>query len=183
MGKTCTAVHLNYVGRHGSRLTGDDDILGYTKLWEEIKSHRDNTNNFTFIATWENRYPVENASRLTNLGRQELFYLGRNYGKGLKTLLENGIEDSNILATRKIRTQTSAVEFFAGLTDSVTGQQWRNRTPDVRNDLLRSYDGCEKYETEVDDNDAIRKEMYDFQKGSRYQKCTVNSREQIGIEH
>ncbi|KAK3089791.1 hypothetical protein FSP39_006564 [Pinctada imbricata] len=157
-------------------------MMAYTLLWQQLVNHRDSaSDSYRFLNSWQNKYPIVNESRLTRLGREELYYLGSKYGTELHTLFAVKTGDVNLIASEKIRTQTSAKEFYAGLTASVVGNAMRNKSVEIRNDIVRSYDGCQRYEETVDDNMDLLTEMTTFENGQVYQNMTTDVSTRLGL--
>lgn len=174
-GRTCNAVHVNVVARHGARYTGLKEMRSFTTLQQKLKNNFSNQN-YSFINHWVNNYPEEKAELLSVLGKQEMFYLGKYFGSELFDLLngtlahDGTVKFLNFTATRKIRTQNSAKYLYSGLANILIGQNLTSITPEIRDDLLRFYDNCKKYEQDISDKGEVTK----FENGQIFQKMIAD---------
>lgn len=180
-GRACDAVHVNILSRHGARYTSVNDMRSFTTLQQKL-SHTFTNKAFSFINDWVNKYPEDNAELLTDLGYKEMAYLGKFYGKELKSLLNGTVSpEGNLLSarfgtTRKTRTQESALWFYKGLTGVLTGQELSNLKPEVRDSVLRFYENCKRYEQET----ADLSEQMKFENGPLFQKVRIDVTRRLG---
>ena len=126
---------------------------------------------YSFINTWKNRYPLDQAERMTPMGKDEMEYLGNRLGLQLRELLAKvlarpavGKNSIKFGATRLARTQTSAMVFHAGLFRGAFDRPVRNDESfpvTVRDKVLRFYDNCKNYEKAI----ANKPELTKFQNG------------------
>ncbi|XP_060583904.1 multiple inositol polyphosphate phosphatase 1-like [Ruditapes philippinarum] len=180
-GRTCNAVHVNVVARHGARYTGLKDMRSFTFLQRKLKNNFSNQN-YNFINDWVNNYPEEKAEQLTALGRREMAYLGKYFGTELFDLLKGtlGVDGTpkflNFTATHKVRTQNSVKFLYSGLADILVGQNSTNINPKIRDDILRFYDNCKKYEHDI----ADRSEILKFENGPKFQKMLGDITKRLG---
>ncbi|XP_053381552.1 uncharacterized protein LOC128545930 [Mercenaria mercenaria] len=129
-GRTCNAVHVNLVSRHGARYTSVEDMRSFSALKQKLK-HNFTNKTYNFINNWVSRYPEEKETLISALGQREMAYLGKHFGTELHDLLNGTVSTDGtpisvqFAATRKTRTQESAKYFFRGLTDVLLGQNLR----------------------------------------------------------
>ncbi|XP_053392475.1 multiple inositol polyphosphate phosphatase 1-like [Mercenaria mercenaria] len=180
-GRSCNAVHVNVVARHGARYTGLAEMRSFSILHEKLK-HNFTNRKYDFINTWINSYPEAKAEQLSVLGKREMTYLGKYFGTELFDLLNGTVSaDDNpvsvhFAATRKTRTQEGAKLFYSGLTDAIIGQNLTNVKPEIRDNILRFYDNCKRYEQET----ADLSEQTKFENGPVFQKVIVDITKRLG---
>ncbi|XP_045212929.2 multiple inositol polyphosphate phosphatase 1-like [Mercenaria mercenaria] len=180
-GRTCNAVHVNLVSRHGARYTSVRDMRSFTALQQKLK-HNFTNQTYDFINNWVNRYPEEKETLISALGEREMAYLGTHFGTELHDLLNGTVSTDGtptsvqFAATRKTRTQESAKYFFRGLTDVLLGQNLTSVKPSIRDNILRFFDNCKRYEQET----ADLSEQAKFESGPIFQKVVTDITERLG---
>ena len=169
-GRTCKAMHVNFLARHGGRYTSAAEMQAFTDLQNKLKSGVLDQQ-YSFINTWKNRYLLDQAERMTPMGKDEMEYLGNRLGLQLRELLAKvlarpavGNNSIKFGATRLVRTQTSAMVFHGGLFRGAFDRPVRNDESfpvTVRDKVLRFYDNCKNYEKAI----ANKPELTKFQNG------------------
>ena len=151
-GKTCNAIHVNMVGRHGYRNPGDDDMEDFTKIRDALVADMDPSSEyFAFLRDWVNRYDPQMEKMLVPRGREEWLGLGRRMAKRFKSLLRNESDAIELMSSDEERSKSSSKAFFAGLTEGLLGSSRTDRNPILSDPIIRFYDDCARYDEEVDD--------------------------------
>lgn len=180
-GRSCNAVQMNVVSRHAARYTSVNDMRSFTALKQKLQGSFTNEK-YNFINSWTNKYPETEAELLTDLGKEEMFYLGSVFGTELHSFLRGTISTNGSLnslqfaSTRKTRTQESADWFFRGLSSILIGRNITNLKADVRDDILRFYDDCKRYERDTSDLDDLTK----FENGEVFQTMIEEIKVRMG---
>ncbi|KAL4240702.1 PHOsphatase [Mactra antiquata] len=179
-GRSCAAVHVNILSRHGARYVSIDDMRAFSELKDKLAGKFTNQS-FDFINTWVNNYPEKEAELITSLGEEEMSYIGNTFGQELLSFLRkaygaDGLNAFQFSATRKLRTKESAHWFYQGLMKNLNGQNFPSMTPDVRDDILRFYDHCTKYELQTSNITELLK----FENGTEFQKMINDIKARLG---
>eukprot|EP00092_Neocalanus_flemingeri_P034573 GFUD01037600.1.p1 GENE.GFUD01037600.1~~GFUD01037600.1.p1 ORF type:complete len:454 (-),score=120.39 GFUD01037600.1:57-1418(-) len=172
------------LARHGTRNPGDDDILemGETlpslrdqivTTWEEGGGEMEETEIFSLIE-WTFDLQVEDDSMLTESGRQEHKEMGQRWGRRLGGLTLDR-DRTEVRSSSKSRCLESANAFLEGIFES--------DTPDIveNNKLLRFYNYCPKFITEVDENSETFVEMNKFRAGEFFQEMVTRVSIRTGL--
>lgn len=180
-GRTCNAVHVNIVSRHGARYTGLTDMRSFSKLQQKLKDKFTNQK-YDFINKWINSYPEGKVYMLSALGEREMFYLGSFYGKEFHDLLNEAVltdGDMNSLkfaATNRVRTQDSADWFFKGLTKVLLGKTMTTLKQEIRDDILLFFHNCKRHTHDIAHVDELTK----FENGPVFQTVMQEMRHTLG---
>ena len=174
--RTCRAVHVNMVSRHGARWPSDDDMEDIEEIHERIIASK-SANVYPGLDSWRFRYDESNEKQLTVEGQKEQQDLGARIGLQLKTLFANN-GHIKYVSSSKSRTKHSNEFFHKGLSTSIpTLTEYKN---EVNNDLIRPYDDCDKYEETVESDDNLE-ELTKFTKSFIFENITTSVKERLGI--
>ena len=123
---------------------------------------------YTFIRNWENPFREEDEWKLSDLGRDEMKYLGRNFATALFDLLKSN--DTKVLCkvSNTSRAIKSAEEFMKSVSSKVLNEGMALELY-VDERTVRPFNTCPRYTDEVRNNDSVLIEMQTFEKGSEYQ--------------
>jgi multiple inositol-polyphosphate phosphatase/2,3-bisphosphoglycerate 3-phosphatase len=77
----CHILHLDYVGRHGSRAPTVSDIKRLTTLQATIRRHKDllHNTNYSWLLNWTNPYKPFQAGNLEVLGELEQYTIAKRF--------------------------------------------------------------------------------------------------------
>ncbi|KAJ8731641.1 hypothetical protein PYW07_004805 [Mythimna separata] len=187
----CEAVSIWTLNRHGNRNPGDsvtrgmkevsllrDEIvqswdMGTSKLCaQDIEDFR----NFK----WNDTMDVA-TSYLTGTGYDELYGIGQRLREKYPHLLSGPADKFYFRPTNEQRTITSCVAFIHGLSDgtnlNVTMEQARQR-----DDVLRPYENCDRYQHEVKDGYALAYQLETYFNSPKYVAIQNAVQNRLGIE-
>lgn len=157
----CEAKSFWLLARHGTRNPGDDDIiLMQTRLREiqgEVITNHQSGQGFLCdadligIERWNFTLTVEEESELTESGKLEHYQLGSRYKKRLPTILGQQFDNETFQFrhTYKKRTGDSAIAFASG---AFPDESVYIPTPLDEDKILRFFDFCPTWTSEVDEN-------------------------------
>lgn len=178
-GRKCTAVHVNMIIRHGARWPSDSKmeyIEGMSKKIKQMKS----SSVFQEIDKWTYRYSMEESSNLVKTGEDEQQLIGQNTWNRFASLFELfGGKYVKFLSSYKDRCINSAKYFHIGFYTNMTEKP--DFSYEVNNDLLRFYDGCEKYEVLVEDNEDNYEDVRVFEKSELFQNVRSSVEQRLGL--
>ena len=182
-GKSCEAIYVNGVIRHGSRYPGDDDMEDMTKLQEKIIENKA-ANSYDFISAWNNTYPPDKEKELVETGRKEMKDIGQRFARRFATLFRNYLNSSKIqfVTSRKHRTIESAEKFVEGLTEFLIGQKVQVNST-VNDTLVRFYEDCDYLDEAVEDSPTVFKEFNDFMKTVTFTEMKANLETRLGFQN
>ena len=179
-GRTCKAIQLNVIARHGARYVYSYEMDHFTDLQDKIKnSHRNS--NFSFISNWVNDYPRTKAGSMVDLGIKEMEYLGMKYTKSLQSLFSGRQTAIKLRSSHITRTITSAKAFLSGMTNELPHVSPIQATPQVDDNVTLFYEDCTNYNSKVARNKTFMHEMYDFQKSATFQKMISGIVKRLGM--
>ena len=184
-GKTCKAIYVNAIIRHGVRYPSDGDMEDMTKLQERIIDNKA-SNVFNFIDTWNNTYPLEDEKQLVETGRKEMSDIGERFARRFATLFRNYHNTKKIqyVSSSKDRAIESAEKFYEGFTKVLTGQLTSSQVNyTVNNSLVRFYDDCNYYEEVIEDSPVVFKQFHDFMKTSIFTNMKTQIEERLGFQN
>ena len=80
---TCRPLHLNLVARHGSRSSGDDDILEFIRIEGLIEQYASSIRApyATWMVGWKNSWPFEDEGKLLYTGTHTSHEKGQRKGQ------------------------------------------------------------------------------------------------------
>ncbi|KAK3089876.1 hypothetical protein FSP39_007278 [Pinctada imbricata] len=177
-GKTCRAVQLQFIARHGSRFTDASNMRKYTSVHSKLIESGQNSEH-PFLNTWTNDYNEDKAWELTALGMDEMRYLGAKYGKSLYDLFQMA-GSRRFTSSNTSRAIDSANEFKNGINEEL-GRQ--NTLTPVKTDerRIRFYNGCPRYTKDVRSNDALLSQMTKFEEGNEFKSVIENVKRRLQI--
>ena len=181
-GKSCVAVRVETMLRHGARQPGYKDIRKMTELHQKLKLTVTNKN-FPFLNDWENHFPEHEEKNLVDIGEEEQFGIGLRFGKRLNKLFGNDISRVRFISSSKDRAKESAHALYEGLTEAVLHEAQDGLLPEIRDDLLRFHTSCGKFIDTVENNRTYLKEYIKFKMGSFIQQVSEGVAERLGMEH
>ena len=156
----CKPVQIHFVGRHGIRNPGHKDIETTGKLLEKLTQTSINRNLLQSLQDAVHSFSIDTEKELTETGWQELEQIGHRFGIRFSDIFQGTDDDDfTFQVTSKSRTVDSCKAFQSSL---------RNLKFDIpdeveeRNDLLRFFDSCDRYLTEVENRDDALKEYHNF---------------------
>ena len=170
--KTCKAIHVNGIYRHGARNPTSGSIMEINDLHKKLMNYK-KAGTFTFLDTWTNPYRLVFEGQLVARGTEELYGLGNWLKSGLKTLLENNKASVRFISSRKSRTGNSGVSFGLGMGLA------RNIT--VNDSTTRFYDGCKTYEQQVDGNAKNLIQFTQFNGGAKFMEVSEALKTRLGL--
>ena len=181
-GKTCTAIFVDGIIRHGSRYPKAADMEDMTKLQEKIITHKAANDTYNFIATWVNDYPQDREYELVETGRQELADIGGRYAQRFHSLFKNHINRIKFVTSSRSRTIESARKFYEMLTFQLTGEIQKNLSSSINDTLIRFYDDCDYIDKAVDGNVTLFKEFHDFMDSTTFKEMVSGLETRLGFQ-
>ena len=191
----CKAVQLNMVFRHGTRYPSANDIRKIDKMLEVLKSlkgEKDFEGQLRkFGIAPKNPYKVEVEKLLTTVGDKELYDIGKRYAKRFPELLEDTLEIQNFkfMSTCKARSSQSADAFAMGfleghghLGEAKLQPMPLEINPCNKDEILRYFDMCAKYQKDVEDNTTATIEMDKFLNGTEVAKVVEKVKTKLKIQ-
>ena len=159
--KSCTAVRLEAMLRHGARQPGYKDIRKMTELHQKLKITV-TSKDYPFLGTWENHFPEIEEKNLVDIGEDEQYTIGLRYGKRLKKMFGDNISRVRFVSSSKDRAKESALALYEGLTEIMLQEAHDNLKPEIRDDLLRFHTVCGKFIDTVENNRTYLREYIKF---------------------
>ena len=165
LGKTCRAIYVDALLRHGTRFPDGYYIDGMNKLLAKLRKPSV-IQRHSFIKTYVNPYSASMDGQLSNVGKTEEYTLGKRFLARFHSLLAPKADFIKYYATSVKRTQDSAKYFWEGVTGQImSGDTSRIPDPVVDDKMLRFWDTCKKYSDSVVNNRTSRQEYYKFKAG------------------
>eukprot|EP01064_Diplonema_japonicum_P026381 TRINITY_DN377_c0_g1_i2.p1 TRINITY_DN377_c0_g1~~TRINITY_DN377_c0_g1_i2.p1 ORF type:complete len:480 (+),score=170.67 TRINITY_DN377_c0_g1_i2:47-1486(+) len=173
----CEAVHLQHVGRHGSRYDDNDDVKDLEELLASKGSAIKNPR-YAFLKSWTNPFPTNVEKHLNEVGKEELYKMGaryrRKYGRDILSEDYNPIYHT-FQHTWKTRTSRSASAFALSSFQEGRGQLGRDNNEPVAmfclwngledydgDKIIRFSDNCPNYDAITDDDNFPGKVQEDI---------------------
>ncbi|GMF35313.1 unnamed protein product [Phytophthora fragariaefolia] len=176
----CTPVQLNFAIRHGTRNPTMKDITRINNTHSRILAAH-NGAPAPWLENWTNPYPVETAAWLADPGVRELIEIGQRlrarlspspvYYDGSRFVFEH---------TWKIRTKQSAEAFAFGFFDGLQPVFYHS-DPMGEDEILRFYDNCPVFETEIDSNKSATVEHAAYRDSEQMHKNLAMFRKLSGF--
>ncbi|KAK3576373.1 hypothetical protein CHS0354_018921 [Potamilus streckersoni] len=179
-GRTCTAVHVNGIFRHGLRYPSAGDMRDMTLLQNKLAPNVRNAK-YDFLKTWNNTYPIDKANFLHDMGKEELHAIGSRLGKRLFSLIDGNMDTIHFVSSSTQRTKASAQELFSGLSLGVGDAQSTAITPQINDNLTRYFDMCKLYSSSVDTNITVLKEYSSFLTGDLFRNVISANEARLGL--
>jgi len=172
------------LARHGTRNPGDDDIPEMedqlpdirdqiVAAWNEGLGELDEDDILRFME-WEFNLTIEDESLLTESGKQEHREMGERWATRLSDLIKD-YDRTEVRSSTKSRCIESSKAFTTGIFGSYF--------PDILEDnhLMRFYSDCQKFQSEVDDNEETFAERKKFLASPTFQEMVTEISRKTGI--
>ncbi|KAG7388953.1 PHOsphatase [Phytophthora pseudosyringae] len=149
--ETCTPVQLNFAIRHGTRNPTMKDITRINNTHSRLLAARTG-GSLPWVESWKNPYPKETAAWLADPGVRELIDIGHRLRARLSSAPMSFDANKFVFEhTWKIRTKQSAEAFAFGFFDGLQPVYYHS-DPAGEDQVLRFYDNCPVFETQIDAN-------------------------------
>lgn len=188
--QSCQAISVWTLNRHGNRNPGGSvtsDIKLIAGLKDEIvHSYYAGTSqlcaqdieNFRKWS-WNDTIDVS-PSFLTGTGYEELYAIATRIREKYPKLLEGSEDDFYFRTTNEQRTITSAKAFVHGLTEN-TNLNLSADGPWPRDDVIRAYENCDRYQQEVKDGQELEDQVNAYYRTSEFVNVQNNVQNRLGI--
>lgn len=177
--KNCEPLHISMVLRHGTRFPSKKDVGKIDKMLKVVhEAFNSSTYKQKHIGDlrfpWKNPFSHSHDKLLAPSGEQEMYYIAKEMLKRFPRLLSLPYQpqDFDFISTGTSRTTRSAMAFAYGLFEGRGRlgpglfQPVAVQSRDINNDpLLRFFDLCPKYVTEVAENKTALPEFKTFKHG------------------
>eukprot|EP00727_Mastigamoeba_balamuthi_P011293 m51a1_g6787 hypothetical protein (426) ;mRNA; r:184714-186247 len=155
----CDVSGVYYVSRHGSRYPTSGKIKKEVQLSAFVRKYSVNAS-FEWMKQWTPRFTQEYEGMLSELGAQDLTAIGTRFGKNYKDLLFPYTPNTVYTQCTGVpRTAQTAAAFTLGAINDMANwkkKPWVAVSESKDNDqVLRFFDSCQKYLTDVDANKSV----------------------------
>jgi len=148
------------LSRHGIRYPGKKDIINGHAMIAEMKHREISPQILSSLQSVMDSFILSDASLLTLAGAKEQFNLGHRTGRTFASMIHKNDHMWFVSSTSE-RAVSSEKNFQLGFSE---GLGWNaSLTYQQRNDLLRFFDYCPRYISEVKKNKSAFVEYYKFQ--------------------
>ena len=148
-----SAIHVTGIFRHGTRYPSLKDVKYARSLLEKLREASMDHQLYNKLNDTLNKFPNDNNKDIAPSGIVENVHLGLRFGfKYLKLFASASEKEIEFYATSKNRTVDSFRGFLTGFQDA-SGYKF-SPPAQIRDDLLRFFDYCDKYIDEVDNNES-----------------------------
>ena len=177
----CKPIHLSMVFRHGIRSPSLPDIDNIGKVHQKILNKYDTASSETKtvlenFTAWKSLFPRENAKKLVDAGSQEIGQIASRLYQRYNELLSSDPDFFTFVSSNTHRTIESAKAFTHALNFSTDPEI------KIRNDLIRFFDKCVKYITEVEENpDAVHQSKL-FKDGTLFEGVWRSLESKLGVK-
>ncbi|XP_052758192.1 multiple inositol polyphosphate phosphatase 1-like [Galleria mellonella] len=186
----CEAVSAWTLNRHGNRNPGDsviDDIKVIIGLKDEIISSYEAgssqlcSQDIENLRRWSWNETIDaSASFLTGTGYEELYGIGKRLREKYPQLLPSSNDSYYFRTTNEQRTVTSSKAFVHGFTDN-TNLSLSVDGPWDRDDLIRPYENCEKYQVETKASQELDDQLTAYYSSAEFIAVQNNVQQRLGI--
>ncbi|XP_059061485.1 multiple inositol polyphosphate phosphatase 1-like [Achroia grisella] len=186
----CEAVSVWALNRHGNRNPGDgvvDNMKAIVRLKDEIiASYEVGTSQLCAqdiedLRRWSwNETIEESPAYLTGTGYEELYDIGKRLREKYPQLLSGSSDSYYFRTTKEQRTITSSIAYVHGLTDN-TNLNLSIDGPWDRDDLIRPYENCEKYQVETKEGPELENQLAAYYKTEEFTTVQNNVQQRLGI--
>lgn len=177
--RNCEPLHISMVLRHGTRYPSRNDVEKIDKMLKVVNevidpSTQKHIGDLRF--PWKNPFSRTHDKLLTSVGEEEMYNIAKELLKRFPSLLLRPYRPQNFdfISTGTSRATQSAMAFAFGLYEGRGGlgpsrfQPVSVQSREVNNDpLLRFFDLCPKYLTEVAENKTALLEYKKFKHGEQ----------------
>jgi len=172
---TCTPIQINMVHRHGNRYPSEKDVRNMVAMANKINKAAGKTaEGVPLKLPWSCPFTMAQNKLLSRVGESELYGIGKNIQINFPELFTE--EYSPLLykfeSTCKLRCTHSSSALGAGLFEhlgSIGEYKFQpiaiQSSPCDHDNVLRFFESCQKYVTEVEENEKSSIEMRTFEKG------------------
>lgn len=188
----CKMVHVNFLGRHGTRYPSKKDIRKINIMAHLINYLYESQGGFAFEKVqfpWVSPFQEHHDKSLTEKGEQELYDIGKRMRRRFPEFFNSNLTHDHLkfASTQTSRTLRSAMAFSIGLLEG-TGKLGTCgirpvdiESADVHNDtILRFFDVCPKYLNTVSKNKTSLFEHHDFKHTQHMTEVVEHVRQQFG---
>ena len=193
--KNCEPLHISMVLRHGTRFPSKNDVKKIDKMLKVVNeafnsSAYEQKHVGDLRLPWKNPFSHSHDKLLAPSGEQEMYYIAKEMIKRFPSLLSRPYhpQDFDFISTGTSRTTQSAMAFAYGLFEGRGSlgpglfQPVAVQSRDVNNDpLLRFFDLCPKYLTEVAENKTAFFEFKTFKHGEEMKTVLQKVLSKMGI--
>ena len=193
--KNCEPLHINMVLRHGTRFPSKKDVGKVDKMLKVVNEAFNSSTHMQkrigdLRFPWKNPFSHSHDKLLAPSGEQEMYYIAKEMLKRFPSLLSLPYhpQDFDFISTGTSRTTQSAMAFAYGLFEgrgrlgSALFQPVAVQSRDINNDpLLRFFDQCPKYTTEVVENKTAFVEFKTFKHGEEMKAVLQKVLRKMGI--
>ncbi|CAG5038274.1 unnamed protein product [Parnassius apollo] len=186
----CQAISVWSLHRHGNRNPSSSvtaDIKAVAGLKDEIiqsfESGRSQmcSQDIEEFKKWKwNETLEESQSFLTGTGYEELFDIGKRLRKKYPHLLQGSDDKYYFRSTNEQRTVVSGRAFVHGLADG-TDLNLTVDGPWERDDIIRPYENCDRYQVEVKGDQKLEDELHAYFRTDEFQMVKNNIQKRLGI--
>ncbi|ETL80938.1 hypothetical protein L917_18617 [Phytophthora nicotianae] len=177
---TCTPVQLNFAIRHGTRNPTMKDITRINNTHTRLLAARNGASQ-TWVESWKNPYPKETQAWLADPGVLELIEIGHRLRARLSPLPVFYDASKFVFEhTWKIRTKQSAEAFAFGFFDGLQPVYYHSH-PIGQDEVLRFYDNCPVFETQIDSNKSSTIEHSKYRDSEQMHKNLVKFQRLTGF--
>jgi len=147
------------LSRHGIRYPGKKDLVNGHALMSQLQRHGVRPSTLNHLQSVLDLFPLSQASLLTPAGAKEQFHLGRRTGQRFASTFHKN-DHLTFVSSSTPRAVSSAKNFAEGFNK---GAGWNGSlTYRERDDLLRFFDLCPQYITQVKTNKSAFAEYEKF---------------------
>ncbi|XP_072948952.1 multiple inositol polyphosphate phosphatase 1-like [Epargyreus clarus] len=188
--QNCEAVSIWSLHRHGNRNPGGsvtESIKEIVKLKDEIVTSFEAgrgqlcSQDVEEFRKWTWNETLEiSQSFLTGTGYEELYDMGKRIRERYPHLLLGDSESYYFRPTNEQRTITSSIAFVHGLTENT------NLTLPIddvkeRDDVIRPYQNCDRYQEDVKGGQALEDELNDYYNTAEFKAVQNAVQQRLGI--
>jgi len=193
-GRLCEAVHVGMVVRHGARYPSDGSMEEISDIHARIKNAKSPVL-YPELDNWQSPYSIALENTLNPEGERELRTLGQRTKRRFSRLFTNYGKWVSFISSNKQRTTASANSFYQGLYNA-TGDCLFGGDPcepptgisnyapfELRfnNSVIRYYDGCERYEKDIEDNPAHMAQFAKYSQTEEFINIAKSIRTKLGL--
>lgn len=173
-GRTCKAVHVTVLARHGARYPLEDATKQIESLRERLLSLPTGPL-YHDVKNWTLEYTPDNAGKLVSEGAKEQYALGQRIGKRFRSLFENKRNYLKFMSSTEQRNTKSSERFYSGLNNTVSGiGPFSN---EVNAAVLKYHVDCANYEDKMD-----LSEYKQYESTPEFSDIEVKLEKSLGIE-
>ncbi|KPI99348.1 Multiple inositol polyphosphate phosphatase 1 [Papilio xuthus] len=187
----CQAVSIWSLHRHGNRNPGSsvtNRIKVVAGLKNEIIQSFENgrgqlcSQDIDKFRNWKWNETLEvSQSFLTGTGYEEIYDIAKRLRERYPHLLRGSDDDYYFRVTNEQRTVTSGMAFVHGLAEG-TNLNLTVDGPYERDDLIRPYENCDRYQQEVKGGPQVEAELEAYFESAEYKDVQNNVQERLGIQ-